>query len=227
MRKEALFSLVALLLAACNSIPPKLPVTCLYNIVVMSPGVSIASEPSEILPGHIDIVSVSSVLEGERLNVTFHLRDIPHKMEFNRKGVPALAIEYLWVVAISTVGDPYLSFHNFDYWLEASYTVSEREIKRPPLLVDVEGALDGHLFRYSSQSSLGVVTMGLEHSDVDVVVAHENDTLAVSGRIPGINPSSTIAFSAMDYKESGDIVNCNSSYYSQLPIWSRYRRIIP
>jgi len=227
MRKVALFSLVALLLAACNSIPSRPPVTCLYNIVVMSPGVSIASEPSEILPGHIDIVSVSSVLDGERLTATFHLRDILRKMEFNRKGVPALAIEYLWVVAISTVGDPYLSFHNFDYWLEASYTASERDIKRPPLLVDVESALDGHLFRYSSQSSLGIVTMGLEHSDVDVVVSHENNTLAVSGRIPGINPSSTIAFSAMDYRESGDIVNCNASYYSQLPIWSRYRRIVP
>jgi len=69
--------------------------------------------------------------------------------------------------------------------------------------------------------------MGVEQSDVDVVVSHENNTLAVIVRIPGINPSSTISFSAMDYRESGDIVNCNASYYSQLPIWSRYRRIVP
>lgn len=227
MRKTALFSALALLLAvACSSIPPQSPITCKYNIVVMSPGQSMESEPSESLPGYIDIVGVSSVLDGEVLTATFHLREIPRQMEVNRRGVPSGALEYLWVVAVSTVGDPYLSFHNFDYWLEASYTAGERDIERPPLLVDVESALEGHLLRYSKQSTMSTVAMGLAQSDVDVAVSHEDNTLTVSGRIRGIKSSSTIAFSAIEYHGASDLINCNG-FDSQMPMWWTHRRIVP
>ena len=51
-------------------------------------GETVEAEPSDYLPGHIDIVREESKLHDQVLTAVFHLRDIPEKLTFYREVVP-------------------------------------------------------------------------------------------------------------------------------------------
>ena len=109
MLKINLVVLLALFVTACNPIPQLLAqhlTRCSTGSLVMLPGQSAEGWVSDELPNYVDIVGASSELDGETLTAVFHLRGIPQRLEFNRKGVPDNRIEYMWVVAINTDGDP-------------------------------------------------------------------------------------------------------------------------
>ena len=146
MLKKTLVVVLALFLTACNPIPqlpPQHLTRCSTGNVVMLPGQSAVGFVSEDLPNYIDIVGASSELDGETLTAVFHLRGIPQRLEFNRKGVPDNRIEYMWVVAISTDGDPNLALNQFDYWLQASYSATRFTENSRGIMRDVNAAVRG------------------------------------------------------------------------------------
>ena len=101
----------AVLITACVPIPqnptntslqvPLHDSECVVGHEVMLPGQSAIGFASD-LPAYIDMLGVSSDLNGETLTATFRLKGIPEKMEFNRKNVESNREEYQWTVPIST-----------------------------------------------------------------------------------------------------------------------------
>ena len=209
--KKILVVVFALLLAACNPMPQLLPqhlTRCSEGSLVMLPGQSAEGLVSDDLPNYIDIVGASSELDGETLTAVFHLRDVPQRMEFNRKGVANNRIEYMWVVAISIEGDPNLALNQFDYWLQASYSATRFSENTPGIMRDVNAALWGDVLKYNPDSDEKTLVMDPLEQDVDLAISHQDSTLTLVSRIPGITPNSTITFSAHDDLLGRDFVQC-------------------
>ena len=211
MLKKILVVVLALLLAACNPIPqlpPQHLTRCSTGNAVMQPGQSAEGLVSDDLPNYIDIVGASSELDGETLTAVFHLRGIPQRMEFNRKGVPDSRIEYMWIVAISVEGDPNVALNQFDYWLQASYSATRNSENTPGIMRDVNAALWGSVLKYNPDSDEQTLMMDFLEQNVDLVISHQDSTLTLVSRIPGITPKSTITFSAHDDLLGRDFVQC-------------------
>ena len=163
---------------------------------------------SDDLPNFIDIVGASSELDGETLTAVFHLREIPERMEFNRKGVPDGRVEYMWVVAISTEGDPNLTLVQFDYWLEASHAATRLSENTPGTMRDANAALRGNGLKYSPESDGQTLVMDPQGQKVDLAISRQDNTLTIESHVPGITHKSTIIFSTHDYLLGYDFVEC-------------------
>ena len=211
MLKKILVLLFALSLAACNHKPKILPLhlpRCSEGSLVMLPGQNAEGVVSDDLPNYIDIVGARSELDGETLTAVFHLREIPERMEFNRKGVPDGRVEYMWVVAISTEGDPNLTLVQFDYWLEASYAATRLSENTPGTMRDANAALQGDVLKYSPDSDKQTLVMDPLEQSVDLAISHQDNTLTILSHVPGITPMSTIIFFTHDYLLGHDFVEC-------------------
>lgn len=211
MLKKLLVVVLALSLAACNPIAQIMPqhlTRCSSGSLVMLPGQSAEGLESDDLPNYIDIVGASSELDGETLTAVFHLREIPERMEFNRKGVPDGRVEYMWVVAISTEGDPNLTLVQFDYWLEASYAATRLSENTPGTMRDANAALRGNGLKYSPESDGQTLVMDPQGQKVDLAISRQDNTLTIESHVPGITHKSTIIFSTHDYLLGYDFVEC-------------------
>ena len=148
-----------------------------------------------------------SVVQGLGLTI-FHLRVIPQRMEFNRKGVANNRIEYLWVVAISIEGDPNVALNHFDYWLQASYSATRFTDNSRGIMRDVNAALRGGVLKYNPKSDEQTLLMDHLEQNIDLVISHQDDTLTLVGHVPGITANSTITFSTHDDLLGRDFVQC-------------------
>lgn len=82
MFKVLLVAACVFLLNGCPFLPPSPDHRSIYgeyppSYIAIAPGQSVEGSIAEELPGSIDIIGVSSELNGEVLTATFHLRDLP------------------------------------------------------------------------------------------------------------------------------------------------------
>ena len=159
----------------------------------VTPDQSAPDDVSHELIGHIDIHDVTTALDGETLTVTFQLRDVPETMTFDRTGVPEHALEYNWEVSIDVDNDPETGPGGFDYMLSAGYFVH-------PLVKDSNTA--------AQITDPGFVTAGILGLDGEgnrvvaegsIEVSAAENTITLSGEIPGITEESPLQFKAYDY----------------------------
>ncbi|MYH61865.1 MAG: hypothetical protein F4148_08895, partial [Caldilineaceae bacterium SB0675_bin_29] len=147
------------------------------------------------LVGHIDIRDVTTALDGETLSVTFELRDVPETLTFARTGVPEDALEYSWEVLIDVDNDPATGSGGFDYMLSAGYFVPRiahdfnavAEITHPGFVKARLWGLDRARFRV------------LAEADIEVNVSVDDNTITLTGEIPGITAESRLKFRAYDF----------------------------
>ena len=159
----------------------------------VTPGQSVSEDVSHELVGHIDIRDVTPTVGGETLTVTFHLRDVPETLTFDRTGVPAHALEYSWEVSIDVDNDPETGAGGFDYMLSAGYFVhplsrdsnTVAQITEPGFVEVKIWGLDREGNRVLAEGSIEVST--------------EENTITLSGEIPGITGESPLQFKAYDY----------------------------
>ena len=155
---------------------------------------SASGDDSHALVGHIDILGVMTALDGETLTVIFQLRDIPETLTFARTGVPEDALEYSWEVSIDVDNDPETGSGGFDYMLSAGYFVPRfaqgsntvADITQPGFIEASLWGLDRERYRV------------LAEADVEFKVSDDN-TITLSGVIPGITPESRLEFRAYDF----------------------------
>ena len=159
----------------------------------VTPGQSGSKDVSPELVGHIDIRDVTTTVDGETLTVVFHLRDVPETLTFDRTGVPQHALEYSWEVSIDVDNDPETGAGGFDYMLSASYFV-------PPLARD-----SNTVARIADPGFVTASIWGLDqagnrvHAEGSIEVSAEENTITLSGEIPGITDESAFKFKAHDY----------------------------
>ena len=160
-----------------------------------TPGQPVSDDVSRELVGHIDIRDVMTALDGETLTVTFQLRDVPETLTFDRTGVPAHALEYSWEVSVDVDNDPETGSGGFDYMLSAGYFVPRiaqdsntvAGITQPGFVKASLWALDREGYRV------------LAEADIEVEVSADDNTITLSGEIPGITAESPLKFRAYDF----------------------------
>ena len=163
--------------------------------IVTSSGRSASDDDSRALVGHIDIRGVTATVEGELLSVTLQLRDVPETLTFARTGVPEDALEYSWEVSIDVDNDPETGSGGFDYMLSAGYFVPRfaqgsntvAGIAQPGFVKASLWGLDREGYRV------------LAEADVEVEVSVEENTITLTGEIPGITEASPLKFRAYDF----------------------------
>ncbi|MCY3991331.1 MAG: hypothetical protein OXF50_08925 [Caldilineaceae bacterium] len=190
---------LALLTAACVPIPPEPPAASeLSRSVDGSAAISEQDEVKDIahdLVAHIDIRGVTTALDGETLTVTFQLRDLPETLTFNRTGVPKHALEYNWEVSIDVDNDPSTGSAGFDYMLSAGYFVhplaknsdTVAEITQPGFVKASLWGLNRRGYRVPAEA------------DIAIEVSADDNTITLSGNIPGITEESRLKLRAYDF----------------------------
>jgi len=178
--------------------------SCDSDDTAVTPGQRVFREVSYALPAHVDIIEVISTLAGERLVVVFHLRDLPEMLTFNRENILGNLLEYKWEVLIDADNDRETGHRGFDYSLGASHR-ADGDVYGGPVEMSIEEAVQAGAWQLRKSGG------GVYLSDVSVVESTEEDTITLSGEIPGITPQSRLVFEAYDVYGGSEWVACHAS----------------
>ena len=176
------------------------PWGCDAGAAVVGPGQSVTDEIESFTDSYVDVTKVSTSLSGETLTVVFHLKDVPETLTFNRTGISENHTEYAWVVAIDVDNDRETGNGGFEYQLSASHVVPPSE-KGNNASAPIESKVEASVWRMEPGRFMSTVDATLE-------VSPEEDTITLSGYVPGITAESRLAFRTYDYFGSSDEVGC-------------------
>ncbi len=172
----------------------------------ITPGESVIDDVSDTLPAHVDVTEISTFLSEETLTVVFHLRDVPETLTFERTGVRENALEYSWEVSVDVDGNQETGFHGFEYILSAIHVASPWASGRDRSAVFTTDEVQTNTWVMRST--------GEEFSDfafhewASIGVSAEEDTITLSGEIPGITEDSQLAFGVYDSLGGTEKVGC-------------------
>ena len=192
----------------------------------LQPGQSAIDPPDEDVPSYVDIVKVESNLEGETLSAVFYLRELPEELEFNRKGIhlsegrhedadseAQFSIEYLWHVHIDADGDSDgstgFSFFKSEYTLMAYY-FSDKDSE--PAVRPVGDAIQIMLFEKDPDNPTNANEVGRVKPSLSLSFSHEEDTITLTGEVPGISAESYLQFETMDFLMTTNVVDIADSF---------------
>ena len=178
--------------------------SCDSDDTAVTPGQRVFREVSYALPAHVDIIEVITTLAGERLVVVFHLRDLPERLAFNRENILGNLLEYKWEVLIDADNDRETGHRGFDYSLGASHR-TDGDVYGGPVEMSIEEAVQAGAWQLRKSGG------GVYLSDVSVVVSTEENTITLSGEIPGVTPQSRLVFEAYDVYGGSEWVACHAS----------------
>ena len=223
MFKKLLVVTLALLTAACAAIPTEAPETspemsersdsCAPDHMTLQVGQGSGDIASGALPGYVDILRVESSLEGETLTAVFHLRDIPHELTVNREGVHHLHQDYGWNVDIDIHGvirDISADYSFFDYTLRAENSAGKSPSDPLPTTGAFEDVMGPQLLEFVHDTENNYLTHKHLNGNSRLLVSYEDNTLTLSGQIPGITRESTLLFWAYDTLGGQDGIACQS-----------------
>ncbi len=177
----------------------------------VTPGESVFDDVSDALPAHMDVTEISTSLSGETLTVVFHLRDVPEELTFNRTGVRENAIEYSWEVSIDVDGDQKTGVGGFEYILSAAdgpFSKSGVPDRSVALVADNLQTNTWHLKSAGNASFPEIDILGWARIEVSA----GEDTITLSGEIPGITEESQLAFGVYDHLGGAEEVGCLSPF---------------
>ena len=183
----------------------------------VTPGESVIDDVSDSLAAHMDVTEISTSLSGETLTVVFHFRDVPETLTFDRSGVPDNVTEYSWEVSIDVDGDQETGFEAFEYILSSIYVTSHGSSGRDRSAAISTDELQTNTWHLKSAGETLTDVAFLEWARIDV--SAEEDTITLSGEIPGITAESQLAFGVYDYLGGAEEVGCLSSFSLGRPVF--------
>jgi hypothetical protein len=145
----------------------------------LKPGQSITDTVSDVSEPYIDVVGFNSTLDGETLEVTFRLRDVPPTLTFNRDACPDNVLEYKWAVNVDNT-----------YELSAMFFSHGS-----PMVEPLQRALQCDVWELRAG---GADRIGPASLTVD----SEANTITLSGVIPGVSAASRLSFETYDWAAS-------------------------
>ncbi len=172
----------------------------------VTPGESVSDEVSEFLAAHLDVTEISTSLSGETLTVVFHFRDVPEALTFNRSGVLGNAMEYSWEVSIDVDADQDTGLHGFEYILSSIHVSHGGSSGRDRSAAITTDILQTNTWVLNPTGSANREIDFLEWARIEV--SAEEDTVTLSGEIPGITAESQLAFGVYDYLGGAEEVGC-------------------
>lgn len=175
---------------------------CLPDRPILTPGQTVLDAAADVPAAHIDITEINSALSGERLTVVFQLRDVPETLTFDRTGVPENTLEYIWEVSVDVDNDRATGSYGFGYSLSTLHVVFPRAGGlNTTAAIDAPGVMYTYILELEEHDD-----MATEEGRLELSV--EDDTLTLSGKVPGITAQSRLAFGAFDYLGGTEEVGC-------------------
>ena len=169
------------------------------TVETFAPGDTVTDDVSDDLPAYIDITEVSSSLSGERLTVVFHLREVPETLTFDRAGVPDNALEYQWDVSVDVDGSG-----GYEYALSASHYVHPSNSGRDRAAsIAARGIVQANTWERDRTGRMLL-------ADASIEVSTQDNTITLSGEIPGITTKSRLAFETYDFFAGFEGVGCQT-----------------
>jgi hypothetical protein len=165
------------------------------------PGQTIADPTNDVAPAYIDVTSLTSVLNGQTLEVTFRLRNVPARLAFDRSGVPQNVLEYDWSVFVDVDNNPQTGagpgpFRGAEFELAAQHFVFSAVPTTEPIAGGVQTDVWEHAPGSDSWQMIGVAALSVDS---------QAGTLALRGDVPGITPESRLFFHTFDYNPGGSV----------------------
>ena len=185
------------------------PRGCDSGAALARPGQTVTDDIEDATASHVDITKVSTSLSGETLTAVFHLRDLPETLTFNRTGISEYYMEYGWDVSIDIDGDRETGNRGIEYELSASHFVPSSE-KGNNAKASIDSMVEAAVLKARSDGFMTLIDASLE-------VSPEEDTITLSGNIPGITAESQLTFSAYDYFGGSDEVGCPATPGQSVP----------
>lgn len=227
MFKRLLIAGTVFLATACVPIPPEPAGRCISNERALLIGETVKTEPSDELPGYIDIVKVESELNEQVLTVILHLRDIPEGLTFNREGMKDSQIEYSWTVLISESA-------NVEPWADEVEKMAR--FKHQLMTAHFAESDEPNASTYGSIADIAESVVWVLKRDEDgkaahawyaqalweagMEVSHEDDTLTMTGFVPGFTGEALLVVETSDYLHGRDKIRCDSA-----EVLSRHRPV--
>ncbi|MDE0080048.1 MAG: hypothetical protein OXO50_21200 [Caldilineaceae bacterium] len=175
---------------------------CIPDQPIITPGQTVLDAAADVPAAHIDIIEINSSLSEELLTVVFQLRDLPETLTFDRTGVPEHALEYIWEVSIDVDNDRTTGSYGFDYSLSALHFVFPRAGGiNTTAAMEAPGVLQTYIWELEQHDSRTIKEGRIE-------VSVEDNTITLSGKIPGITAESRLAFGAIDFQGGTEEVGC-------------------
>ena len=175
---------------------------CQPDRPILTPGQTVLDAAADVPAAHIDITQINSALSGERLTVTFQLRDLPETLTFDRTGVPENTLEYIWEVSVDVDNDRTTGSYGFDYSLSTLHVVFPRAGGiNTTAAIETPGVMHTYIWELEEHDDMATAEGRLE-------LSFEDDTLTLSGEIPGITAQSRLAFGAFDHLGGTEEVGC-------------------
>ena len=175
---------------------------CIPDRPIITPGQTVLDAAGDVPAAHVDVIEINSSLSEELLTVVFQLRDIPETLTFDRTGVPENALEYIWEVSIDVDNDRTTGSHGFEYFLSAMHFVLPRAGGiNTTAAIEAPGVVQTHTWELDQHDA-----MTIEEGRLEVSV--EDNTITLSGKVPGITADSRLAFGAVDYLGGTEEVGC-------------------
>lgn len=183
-----------------------------FGQLVLHPGQTLSDPEMDVSSAHIDVISLNSelgdstanvVLSDETLQVTFNLRDIPSEITFNRFGVPQNYTEYKWEVYVDIdnnleTGSDWERYQGTEYALGAAHWAFTPD---SPVTKPIQDGVQVNTWEYREDIEDGVFSY-LRSANIQVDA--EQDTLTLTGDIPGITSESRLIFETFDYNPGGE-----------------------
>lgn len=206
------------LTAACVPIAPEPVGPCISYERALLIGETVEAQPSDHLPGYIDIIKVESELYDQVLTVVFHLKDIPEELTFYREGMKTNRIEYSWIVLISESrhiepwSDEVEKMTRFNHRLKTSHfaKIGEPILPTSGSIPSIANSAVWVLKRGEDREvEYPWYTQALWEARIDV--SHEHNTLTMTGYVPGVTRESLLVFETYDFFHGHDRIRCESA----------------
>ena len=173
-----------------------------------SPDQTIIDPAGDVSPAYIDVTTLSTVLNGESLQATLHLNDVPSQLTFNQTGVPQYYVEYEWSVYVDVDNNPQTG-DSYDWYQGAEYTLSTRHIVwelTSPITQPIADGVETYVWLYDSTGNYWST-----HESATLNVDSLSNIMTITGTIPGINANSRLVFFTYDYNPGSAYQNDTST----------------
>ena len=203
-----LLAILLLLFSGTSPVLAQTPDQC-ASVQPARPGDTLTDALSDVPAAHIDLTRVETSLSGETLTALFHLKHLPETLRFNRTEFGRGAKEYQWEVAVDVDNDRGTGPGGFDILLTAYHIAFLSHGKTgADVTAPLQEMLEASVWEINPNGSTGTLAAA------DLAVSPEDNTITLTGNIPGITPASRLTFSAYDaeFAAEADQIECHPSY---------------
>jgi hypothetical protein len=136
--------------------------------------------------GYMDVIWLETALEGEIVNVSFKLAQIPDSFTVNRESVELNWAEYLWMIFIDVDGDPTTGYENHYNGVEYQYEISHSKLEDGEITGPFEDVFDSILYVTVDEY------LGDQIDSPKFFVDYNTNIVSTSFEVPGINENSVL-----------------------------------